>query len=437
MFFILSEISTYAKLKRLVLDGFANLILSMGVGTKDKARNFTFEPRDRFNYFTLDFLYAQVGIIKKIVNIIADDMTREGIDFISDDSDKFIELYKQFNIFHEINKALKYSILQGSGACILLINDGQEYDQPLNFNAIKSIDGIVTIDRPYFQPLQGYLPFKKVEVWNVGLHRQYLTIHESRMLIFDGEDCGERLRSTNNGHGESFIWCIWEAIENYFISHNCAPSLLIQMSEGVYKIKGLNQAFAQKNNKMQEDLVTRVSILKNMSSINNMMAIDSEEDYSKVQTNLSNVDTTINQSERRLCAEADIPHSRLLSESAGSSLGESGTQQKRDHYDNIKSKQENKLRPNLVKLNKIFSALLKTKEPEFIFNSLWQLDETEKSTIMNTMADVDQKYKNMGMPVEDLFKSRFGDKKYSINTYWSGKINNTSNNQEINSKEVA
>ena len=414
---------SYFKLKRLVLDGFANLIIGMGFGSKDKARSFSFNPRDRFDYMTLDFIYAQIGIVKKIVNIFADDMTREGIDFLCHDSDKFIEQYKKLNIWHNVNKALKHAVLHGSGACIMLINDGREYNEPLDYNNIKSIDDIITVDKHYLQPLDGFLAFKKIDIWNVGIQNQIIPIHESRILFFDGEDCGERLRASNNGSGESFIWCVWEAIENYFICHNTIPNLLIEQSQGVYKIKGLNAAFANKNKNMQDELINRVSIISNMKSMNNLMCIDSEEGYDRVNIPLANVTDVVSASERRLCAEVDIPHSRLLQESAGASLGESGNSQKRDHYDNIKAKQEMKLRPNLVKLNKILSSLLKTKEPEFIFNSLWQMSEKEQAEIMAIIASVDVIYKDMGMPIEDILKSHFGDKKYSSSIFWSGVIN--------------
>ena len=420
---------------KLIADGFGNALLSLGFGTKDKSRNFQFNIRDRFDYYTLDYLYAQLGIVKKIVNIISDDMIREGIDFISDNSDKFIEIYKQLDIIKHINKALKYSILHGGSACVLLINDGREYNEPIDFSNIKSIDGIVTLDMHYLQPKNGYKAFEPIDIWNVGLKDTIQEIHSDRILYFDGEDCGERLRASNNGHGESFIWCVWEAIENYYISHNTAPNLLIQLSQGVYKIKGLNTTFATKNAEAQNKLENRMSIINAMRSINNMMCIDSEEDFNIIQTNLSNVDKVINQSERRLCADVDIPHSRLLQESAGASLGESGNNQKRDHYDNIKGLQERKLRPNLEKLNKILAFLMKTDIPNFEFNSLWQLSELDKAKVQETMSKVDDTYNKMGLSSEDILKSRFGDRKYSINTVWSGKIENNNNMNNTSKKE--
>lgn len=413
---------------KLIADGFGNALLSLGFGTKDKSRNFQFNIRDRFDYYTLDYLYAQLGIVKKIVNIISDDMIREGIDFISDNSDKFISLYKKLKVWENISKALKMSLLHGGSACVLLINDGREYNEPIDFSNIKSIDGIATLDMHYLQPKNGYKAFQPIDIWNVGLKDTIQEIHSDRILYFDGEDCGERLRASNNGHGESYVWCIWEAIENYYISHNTAPNLLIQLSQGVYKIKGLNTTFATKNTEAQSKLENRMSIINAMRSINNMMCVDSEEDFNIIQTNLSNVDKVINQSERRLCADADIPHSRLLQESAGASLGESGNSQKRDHYDNIKGLQERKLKPNLEKLNKILAFYLKESEPIFEFNSLWQLSELDKAKVKETMSKVDDTYNKMGLSSEDILKSRFGDRKYSINTVWSGKIENNNNN---------
>ena len=409
-------------------DGMGNLMVSMGSGTKDKARNFTFNPDDKLDFNTLDYLYAQNGMVKKIVNIIADDMVREGIDFISTNSKIFLDEYKRLNIFPEVNKALRYSVLHGGGIIFLLINDGRDYSEPIDYKNIKSIDGLITLDCNYLTPDGGYKAFTKVDRWVLNSpYNNNITagqvIHESRLLIFDGEDCGERLRQRNRGHGESFIWCIKEAIENYDICHNVAPSLLIELSQGVYKIKNLNSAFSMKSNTAQDALVSRMGIVSSMQSNNNKICIDKEEDYMKVDTNLTNVDLVIQQAERRLCANADIPHSRLLSESSGASLGESGTGEKRDHYDNIKSKQETKLRPCLDKLNKIIASLKKTNEPEYVFNILMQSSESEMAKIKKLISEVDVTYLEMGLPVQDIFTSRFADNRYSTNIFWNGKIN--------------
>lgn len=398
---------------KLLLDGFSSVISAMGSGTKDKSRSFVFVPRPRIDDLTLEYIYSQVPIARKIVNLLPFYMLKEGIDFTNKESVDFLNIYKGLKVFKHIYCGLINARLKGGAVNIILINDGLELDQPVNFNNIKSIDGIITLDKSFVTPYPYYVPNLETEVYQVTNTMQ--KIHCSRMLIWQGEESGQQIQATHNGWGESVLnGDLWESIENFIISHNCINPLLLEKSQGLFKIFGLNNLVSSKKfNQIQE----RMQITSMMMSITNKAVIDSQDDYLKVDTNLAHVKESIELTKARLVAETNYPHDLLLGESPGSSLGESGKSQKTNFYDLVKSSQTNILEPNLNKLNFILASFLKIENPTFIFNTLEQMTELENAEIKLKQAQTDTIYtEKIGIDNRDIVDSRFKDGKFSTNT---------------------
>ena len=152
-------------------------------------------------------------------------------------------------------------------------------------------------------------------------------------------------------------------------------------------------------------------------SVTNKIVIDSENDYVKNSTNVSGLPEMVNVSERKLIAASKMPHSLLMGESPGSSLGEAGASQKRDWYDFIASEQTNVANPAIEQFNEIVQAILGSNE-KIIYKHvpLWQPTELEQAELREIQSKVDIAYHSLGVDNEDIINSRFKDGKYNTNT---------------------
>lgn len=410
------QIGSYLKAR---LDSFVSLIANLNTG-KDKAASFEFRAKERLDYYTLDFLYAQNPLVQKIVDLRADEMTKIPPEINHNDSAKILEFYTNCrNGFQRaVNKALKFRTLHGAGFIFIDFDDNTPTTEPLNLKNLKDvkIKKLTVADRWLVQPYPTYTPFEEPEYWQPVLFGKATNVvyHKSRVIRIDGIDAGERLRSINDGHGESFIDSIFESVRNVNITHNIIPTIITEFIQGIYKIKGINQALKTKNKAGVDEIKDRFEITSWAQSVVNKIVIDADDDYVKNSTNVTGLTDLIHTSERRLVADAKIPHSLLLGESPGASLGEAGASQKRDWYDFISSEQTNVLTPVFVQINEIIAAIIGISDViPFKHVSLWKPTELEDAELRKIQAEIDVIYHSLGVDNQDIIESRFGQDKYS------------------------
>lgn len=396
-------------------DGWANLILSMN-GKKDKSAGFDYQTNKELSFDDQDLIYNGDAIAARICDLPAQDMTRQGIDINHKDADVFYEEYENLNLWSVIEDALRYDAVYGGSAIIMDIDDGEEdWAIPVNFNKIKGINDIFAVDRHYLSALNNNV-IKRPELFTItGLDTQQ-QIHVSRLLLFTGIDTGLRNRQAKNGFGQSRIDRVIQAIRNYSIGHNVLPNIIIEFVQSIFKLKGMKEKISEGKESVIEK---RMMYLTAMTNASNKIIMDTDDDYINRSINVSGIDNIIGMIERRLCAEAGIPHTHLLQESPGASLSQSGDSQTRQWYDWIKSQQIKKLNLPINKINNVICAYKGIKNPKevnFEFISLYQEKESEIVNNRRVVAETDQIYKNMGLSPETIIRNRFLDGQYSYET---------------------
>ena len=403
------------------LDSFINMMASLGTG-KDKSAGFEFQIKPRLDFFTLDNLYAREPFTQKIVDLRADEITKILPEITHSEATKILEFYtnSKKGFYKALNKALKYRTLHGSGFILIDFDDNKPTSEPLDFKNLKDvkIKKLTVIDKHLIQPYPYYTPFQDIEYWQpITANTNNIIYHSSRVIWLDGIDAGERMRTTNNGMGESLIDTLYESIKNVNITHNIVPSIIVEFVQGIYKIKGINAAIARNNKKAVDEIKEMLEITSWGQSVTNKIVIDSENDYVKNSTNVSGLPEMVNVSERKLIAASKMPHSLLMGESPGSSLGEAGASQKRDWYDFIASEQTNVANPAIEQFNEIIQAILGSNE-KIIYKHvpLWQPTELEQAELREIQSKVDIAYHSLGVDNEDIINSRFKDGKYNTNT---------------------
>lgn len=397
------------------------MMASLGTG-KDKSAGFEFKVKPRLSYYDLDHLYAREPFTQKIVDLRADEITKILPEINHKRATEILEFYTDAKkgFYKALNKTLKYRTLHGSGFIFIDFDDNKPVSEPLDLNSLQGvkIKKLTVIDKHLVQPYPNYNAFQDIEYWQpITSNNNNVYYHASRVIWLDGIDCGERMRLTNNGMGESLIDTLYESIKNINITHNIIPSIIVEFVQGIYKIKGINAAIALNNQKNLADIKERLEITSWAQSAVNKIVLDGDDDYIKNTTNVSGLPEMVNISERKLIAASKIPHSLLMGESPGASLGEAGASQKRDWYDFISAEQTNVLNPALEKINEIIAAILGIKE-KILFSHipLWQPTELEQAELREIQSKVDIVYHSLGVDNEDIITSRFKDGKYNTNT---------------------
>jgi len=400
------------------LDNMSNIIADL-MNNQDKNKVLGSVEDFKFEQNELDFFYSADPITRKICNKPIYDMLRQGIDIIDDNSDKYIELWEQYNIDEVLEKFGQYNNAFGGSAIIYDVDGLENAQLPLNINQVKQIDNIFVVDRFFLQP-NNYKSLIKTQSYK--LNQTAFNIHESRMSIAFGIDTGIRNRDNNNGWGKSRTELLFQAISNYHLAHNTLPTILSNFYQTIFKLKGFAATLGTENEK---NITKQLHYIQKMRSYLNALVIDSEDDFGTKSINLSNIDKLLEYIEGNLCTVADMPHTKLLEESPGSGLTNSKNNSQSEQYnDYLVSNRKTLYTAPINKILAIFQKVLKlgNKPVKWEFRPLQILNELEIVELRNKQANTDKIYNDIAKEsekssmTEPIINSRFGSGYYSYET---------------------
>lgn len=409
------------------LDGWANLLTSLGVRGRDKrlGAEISWEPLGELE---AEELYAQDDVAATIVDYLPDEMTREWIELKGEaaQNKKFEDRLTQLSVKSKSNEGLKWARMYG-GAALLVITDDQNLELPLTkFSQIKQLQLLsrwelkrADLDTDLASPNFGNpLTYRLSSTAMQGNALKSPKIHYSRVIRFEGVKLGRRLRTYLDYWGDSSLTRCREPILNYQTSHNAAVTALQDFSVGVFKLKNLANLVASGQ---EEDIKKRIAIAEMSKSVLHAMLIDEDETYENVTRNLTGVPEILEKSTDRLVSASRMPHNILLGDSS-KGLGSTGESEQTTWYDFVSSVQEKDLRPILDRVMFLLAMELKTEAPPFDFKPLWQMTEEEQAGIRKTQSETDKNYVDTGvLDPGEVAKSRFGGPQWSAETVLNDK----------------
>jgi phage-related protein (TIGR01555 family) len=381
---------------------------TLGYGTsEDKAiSDWQFSAECRLSYQQIDALYRSNGIGKRIIDHPASEATREWVSLQCDKphADKLTKALNEIDADILCTTGLAWSSAYRGAGVILDVDDRQSVEAPVNESGIRSVYPRYIVDARYLQP-QYVDPWTPVEYYRL-MTGDNILIHESRILIFDGIDCGMENRQSNYGWGESQFDIINRPLVNQGADYGLASTLLKDQSVMVFKepnfasnVKKNGGKYALKSARARRRLASAVQAI----------LLDKEEEFEFVNRNLAHTKELIELGKDHLCAYSWIPHSELYGESPGASLGEGGAYQSRSFYNMVRGAlQKKRLASPLRRLLTYKAAELNLPAPGFTFRSLWQLTPKEKSQIYRETASGDAIYHKLGVPAQTFYR-RFSD----------------------------
>lgn len=390
------------------VDSWNNMLA--GLGSRQDKRRRTYQTNDGFvSDQELEAVYFNDGIATRIIDVVADDMTREWVDLGEDDDtgenetvDKNESLMREIledmgaqNIY---NEALKWSRLYGGALVYMAPLDGNPLDTPLMPQRIKEFGTMKVIDRSDVDIFLSNFELdptkpnfgEPVDFWvwiQTGVIRVPYRIHASRCIVFKGKlvprGASSSLSLQQRFWGLSELQCLYEILKDFGGAHSSVANLLYELVIGKWKLKDLAGLLANG----QEALVQkRMDIMDASKSMLRSVMIDSEEDFVRDSASLAGLGDVFDRFMMRLAGAAAIPMTRLFGMSPGG-MNATGESDLDNYYDMVRSKQRTYLKPKIKQLYDVIAAWKKIDPMPVKLKPLTQLNQKEQAEVQKLEAD--------------------------------------------------
>lgn len=390
-------------------DGLENVVAGLGTDRDKRSYSVWADPRILTRQ-ELENMYRGSWLAKKIVNAVADDMTREWLHVTFDGEElgtTIEQAEKRFALKRKTNEALKWSRLYG-GAVIIIGTRDRNLAKPLDVKNVRKGDlrYLHVVDRWRLSPA-GSLN-RDLESPNFGMPDSYVLaestvqVHHTRVLRFNGEKLPYFAWLRNAMWDDSVLQHVMDSLMNCDTTTQAIATMMFESNVDVVKSEGLADVLARKDG--EAVLTKRFQVAALLKSFNRMLLLDGTESYEKKQNSFANLDKVIQQFMIDVSGAADIPMTRLFGTSA-TGMNATGDNDVRNYYDMVSAKQEAELRPQLEYLYEVLVRSELGHMPDdfrFDFNPLWQLSEKDQADVEKARAERDEKYINLGVVSETL-----------------------------------
>ncbi len=390
-------------------DGYQNMLNKYGT-KNDVSENYRFVSDEPVADVELTLNYEGNGLFARIIDIPADEAVSSGFTYgISDtDIENFINnSLDELDFEEKAATAIKWSRLYGGALMVMIVDDGGELTDPVDWDHIRGIDELMVFERPLVTPdyasIYQHRPdtgtrskFGLPEFYDISpVYGTAFRVHESRCLLFkNGILPSSTTRTEYRFFGMPEYERVHKALQETVTSHGNGVKLLDRAVQAVYKIKGL--ATLLNTDEGENTVIRRLQLIDMAKGIINSIAIDADgEDYDYKTVTFSGVKDIVDSTCNMLSAVTNIPQTKLFGRSpAGeNSTGEGDME---NFYKFVERIQKLNLKNNLRTLIDIILIAGKAKGryaeiPDYTlkFNPLWSLSEKEQADVDKTKADTE------------------------------------------------
>lgn len=386
-------------------DSFQNLQARLGVGANNMSdgNNYvlsnllTRQPR------TLEAMYRGSWIVGAVVDSVAEDMTREGVDFGSGIEPSKIEMLNaaqdELGIWQALQETIQWGRLYGGAIGVIQI-DGQDLSTPLRLDTVAKDQflGIKALGRWELMPVTTDLVLNDGPM--VGSPERYLVgpqasafqmqeIHHSRVIRMEGHRLPYFQRLAEAGWGLSVIERMYDRLVAYDSASQGTAQLVYKAYLRTMKVENLRSILAA-GGAAENALLKNVEMIRQFQSSEGLTLIDSRDDLKAESYTFSGLNDVLLGFGQQLSGATQIPLVRLFGQSPAG-MNATGESDLRNYYDTIKAKQEKDLRTPINKVMQILHrSVIGGPPPEGFrakFNPLWQMSDTEKGILAKTIVD--------------------------------------------------
>ena len=388
----------------LTLDSFSNPLARIGADTVNMLEATEYVRRNyTADYMRLNNLYRQNWVVKRLVDVVPEDMTKNWYRIVSqlspDAKKQITRLERQTRIRSKVLEGLKWGRLYGGAAAVIIIEGHDEIlGEPLDLDMITpgSFKGLVVLDRWCgISPSLGLVrdisdpDFGMPEYYDITASAlgQSVKVHHSRIVRFIGRPLPHIELVMEQYWGSSEIEHILEELKKYDnTSHNIA-ALVFSANLKVYKMEGFDQ-FATMPTEVQRDLYNTLAMMNWMMCNQGMQIIGATDNFETHQYSFGGLSEIYEMFMLDVSGASEIPVTKLFGRSPAG-MNATGESDMQNYYDGIEEKQETYLRPVIDKLLPIqcmseFGAV--PDDLDFEFNPCRRPTEEQKKNILQNTA---------------------------------------------------
>lgn len=383
-------------------DSFQNFALKLGMGTDNTLSQSTygFNPITRVRTL-LEWIYRGAWLGQLAVDVVANDMTRAGIEVLGkmppDDIEELNEAAVRWGIWPSVNETVKWSRLYGGCIAVIMI-DGQDMETPLRLETVgkDQFKGLLVLDRwmvePSLETLVGDLGP------NLGLPKYYRVtatapaligkrVHFSRCLRLEGVKLPYWQRVMENLWGVSVYEPLYDRMVAFDSATQGAAQLTYKSHLRTMKVKDLRE-IASSGGAALTGLTQYVDMMRRFQSNEGITLLDAEDDMMVTQAGgYTGISDILLQFGQQLSGALQIPLVRLFGQSPAG-LSSTGESDLRTYYDGISQRQNETLLVPMTKIYRILAQSEGIKVPDGFrvkFKPLWQLSDTEKGNVVTAV----------------------------------------------------
>lgn len=405
----------YAPGQALTQDSFVNFAQRIGVGADNatSTASYGFNPITR-NRTLLEWIHRGSWIGGLAIDIPADDMTRAGIDYMTEMPPEHTDVLDQVqsivNFWPTLADVVRWGRLYGGGLGIVLI-DGQDTSTPLRVDTVgpEQYCGIVALDRWMVEPSLGDLVTEYGP--HLGMPRYYTVqqnapalrgkrVHYSRVAFrLLGIPLPYTQALTENLWGISVLERVFDRMTAFDSASAGAAQLVYRVALRTLKIKGMRELVAS-GGKPLEGLLQYTELMRRFQNLEGVTLLDGEDEFEVQQTNaMSGLDSALVQFGQQLSGALQIPLVRLFGQSP-SGLNSTGESDLRTYYDGIGHQQRKHLTHGVQLCYRLAAQTAGVKLPPGFrvdFRTLMEMNDPEKAEVASKTSTAVSGMKEAGL----------------------------------------
>ena len=389
-----------------VQDAFQNALARLGTGTPNllESTQYSLQRLTR-DFNTLNALYRESWIIRRIVDVIPSDMLKNWLTITSgiDPSiEKKLNLeLRRTQLIDKVKRGLQWGRLYGGALGVMLVkHQGTDLSQPLQLDWIMPGDfgGLLIFDRwngvnpsselieDIADPDYGYPRYYTVTDPSGG---GSVKIHHSRVIRFVGNLLPYWEELAEMQWGASVVESVFDELKKRDnVSWNIAQ-LTFMANIRVLKMQDLGQLLAATDSESRKELYNTLEAQNMLLNNMGMQVMDAADGLETHQYTFGGLADCYQQFIMDISGAAEIPVTRLFGRSP-SGLNATGESDLQNYYDMIAEKQESILRPILNKLLPVFVLSTLESIPEdfdFEFDPVAEPTDKERADLAKCGTD--------------------------------------------------
>ncbi|WP_220389000.1 phage portal protein [Paenibacillus tyrfis] len=349
----------------LTMDAFQNVLARLGHGTPNLLEG-TEYPLTRLtqDYQLMNSLYRGHWIVRRIIDTIPEDMTRNWITITTqmapDQIRRLDKIWRVRKVKQRVLQGLRWGRLYGGAAGLIMIEGHQdELDQPLDYDFIMpgSFKGLMILDR-----WSGVFPSSElvddIDDPDFGLPKFYqvtldegktMNVHHSRIVRFVGRDLPYWEKLAEVSWGASEIEVVFDELKKRDNTSWNIAQLIFLANLRVLKMGDLGELLAVGDSRAQADLYNTLQAQNWLMSNMGMYLLGKDDDFATHQYSFGGLNDIYESFMLDIAGACQMPVTKLFGR-APAGMNATGESDMENYYETVQQAQETYLAPVLDKL---------------------------------------------------------------------------------------